>query len=330
VRLYASAPAFTTALPEKSECYPGQVEITRRSKLVVVLPITVLAVGACFLFAPVRLAGLVLIGHSPQCTFARAVESADHKRRLNETKDRIFAASRLLETDSSGMRLWQTPRGSFWIPPGEDWGLPFNLSEQENRIYGTGEQAVHTGDIVLDCGANVGVYTREALAEGAKLVVAIEPALENLECLRRNMAAEVAAGRVIIYAKGVWDKDDFLTIRVDPDNPAADSFVLNQKGSHEGLRLPLTTIDKLVEELKLERVDYIKMDIEGAEPRALTGAAQTLRRFHPRLALSAYHNPSDPATIPVLVRQGWEGYRMECGPCAYWAGVIRPDVLYFR
>ena len=330
MRLYASAAAFTIALAQNSGCYPGQVEITRRSKLVPALLIVVLSLGASFLFAPVRLAGLVLIGRSPQCTFLRAVDSPDHKRRLNQVKDRIFAASHLIETDSIGMRHWQTPRGSFWIPPGEDWGLPFNLSEQENRIYGTGEQAVHSGDIVLDCGANVGVYTREALAEGAKLVIAIEPALENLECLRRNLAAEVAAGSVIIYEKGVWDKDDFLIMRVSPDNPAADSFVITQKGSREGVRLPLTTIDKLVEELKLPRVDYIKMDIEGAEPRALVGAAQTLRRFHPRLALSAYHNPDDPARIPVLVRQAWEGYRMECGPCSYAAGMVRPDVLYFR
>jgi FkbM family methyltransferase len=321
---------FFGSLPGNSGCYPGQVEITRRFKFSRVLLIAVLAVGASFLYAPVRLAGLVLIGHSPQCTFERAVASVDHKHRLNEVKDRIFAASRLLETDSSGMRHWQTPVGSYWIPPGEDWGLPFNLSEQENRIYGTGEQAVHKGDIVLDCGANVGVYTREALAEGAKLVVAIEPAPENLECLRRNLADEVAAGRVIIYEKGVWDKDDFLILRVSPDNPAADSFVINQKGSHESIRLPLTSIDKLVEELKLERVDYIKMDIEGAELRALTGGVQTLRRFHPRLALSAYHNPEDPAKIPVLVRQAWEGYKMECGPCSYSAGIVRPDVLYFR
>jgi FkbM family methyltransferase len=311
-------------------CYSGQVEIRRRSKFIFVSLIAVLAVGASFLYTPVRLAGLVLIGHSPRCTFARAVDSANHKRRLNEVKDRIFAASRLLETDASGMRHWQTPRGNFWIPRGEDWGLPFNLSEQENRIYGTGEQAVHSGDIVLDCGANVGVYAREALAEGAKLVVAIEPAPENLECLRRNFTAEVAAGSVIIYAKGVWDKDDFLIMRVSPDNPAADSFVITQKGSREGVRLPLTTIDKLVEELKLPRVDYIKMDIEGAEQRALTGAAQTLRRFHPRLALSAYHTPEDPAKIPVLVRQAWDGYKMECGPCSYSEGIVRPDVLYFR
>lgn len=289
-----------------------------------------LAAGGALLLAPVRLAGLVLIGRSPHCSFARAVASADHERRLTAVKDRILAQSRLLETDSSGLRLWETPKGRFWIAPGQDYGLPFNLSEQENRIYGVGDQAVRPGDIVLDCGADVGVYTREALAEGARLVVAIEPSPLNLECLRRNLAAETAAGRVIIYEKGVWDKDDFLTITVVPGNPAADTFVMNPKGGQAGQKLPLTSIDKLVAELKLERVDYIKMDIEGAEQRAIRGGSETLRRFHPRLALSSYHQAEDPEKIPELVRSVWSGYRMECGPCTYANGIVRPDVLYFR
>jgi len=130
----------------------------------------VLICGGAFLFAPVRLSGLVLVGRSPACTFARAVTSAGHARRLMETKDRILAASRLLETDAAGFRHWETPRGRFWIPSGNDYGLPFNLSEQANAIYGVGEQAVRANDIVLDCGANVGVYTRAALEAGEPLV----------------------------------------------------------------------------------------------------------------------------------------------------------------
>ena len=304
--------------------------ITRRSKVLILLLLVIAAGGASLLLEPVRLAGLALTGRSRHCSLAQAVDSLAHARRLKDTKDRILAASRLIETDASGFRHWQTPKGDFWIPPGEDWGLPFNLSEQENRIYGTGDNAVHAGDIVLDCGANVGVYVREALAEGAKLVVAIEPAPENLECLKRNVAGEVAAGRVIIYEKGVWDKDDVLVINVQAGNPAADSFVVAPKGSKPGLRLPLTTIDELVEELQLQRVDYIKMDVEGAERRALTGARKTLGRFHPRLALSTYHLPDDPDRLPALVREGWNGYREKCGPCTFDKGIFRPDVMYFR
>jgi FkbM family methyltransferase len=321
-----SSLAFRSQRPHV-RCYIHSVKLHRIGiSLAFLIPLTLAAVYR----EPLRLLGLVAIGRSPDCPTAQAVDCLDHARRLRETKDRILAASFLVKTDEAGFRLWETPYGRFWIPPGADYVLPFNLSEQENNIYGVGEQAVRPGDIVLDCGANVGVYTRTALKAGAKLVVAIEPAPENLTCVRRNFAKEIAAGRVIVYAKGVWDKDDFLTLNVDSENPAADSFVIKPEGSHPGQKLPLTTIDKLVAELELPRVDYIKMDIEGAEQQALIGARETLAKFRPRLALSSYHRPDDPEKIPKLVHWAWPGYKMECGPCAYANGIIRPDVLYFR
>lgn len=286
--------------------------------------------GLIYFYSPARLAALVLIGRSPVCPLANAVKSAGNAREQIAIKDRILAASKLIEKDAAGFELWQTPNARYWIPDGSRYVLPFNLAEQERRIYGTGAQAVKAGDVVLDCGANVGVYTRLALDSGARLVVAIEPAPENIESLKRNFASEIAAKRVIVYEKGVWDKDDEMTLHVDPHNSAADSFVIHREGGHEGKKVPLTTIDKLVTELKLEHVDYIKMDIEGAEQRALAGARATIARFHPRMSLSAYHAPDDPERIPQLVRAAWDGYKMECGPCAEANGRVRPDILYFR
>ena len=97
---------------------------------------------------------------------------------------------------------------------------------------------VRKGDIVLDCGANLGTFTRTALDRGAKTVVAIEPAPENLECIRRSFKDEIASGRVILYPKGVWDKDDVLTLHIHHDNSAADSFLIkDQKGDEEKIRL---------------------------------------------------------------------------------------------
>jgi len=281
-------------------------------------------------YPPARLLAIVVAGRSPVCPLSNALKCADNLRRQIAIKDRILAASREIEKDPAGYHLWDTPKGRYWMPAGSDYVLPFNLAEQERKIYGTGERAVRKGDVVLDCGANVGVYTREALEAGASLVVAIEPAPENIECLRRNFAAEIAAKRVILYPKGVWDKDDEMVINVDPQNSAADSFLIQREGGIRGAKVPLVAIDKMVRELNLPRVDYIKMDIEGAEQRALVGARETLARYHPRLALSAYHTPADPERIPALVRAAWSGYRMECGPCAEtpdWR--VRPDVLMF-
>jgi FkbM family methyltransferase len=300
--------------------------MTRALKLTALAAVLIVAAG---FYPPFRLGLLALLGRASLCPFAEATRSAWNLRHQTALKDRILAASRLLEKDPGGFHLWETPKGRYWIPRGSDWSLPWDLAEQERKIYGTGAVAVRAGDVVLDCGANVGVFVREALAAGARLVVAIEPAPENLECLRRNFSAEARAGRVVIYPKGVWDKEDVLPLNVDPENAAADSFVIRTKKAVEGPKLPLTTIDKLVAELKLARVDFIKFDIEGAEQRALTGARETLARHRPRLAISSYHRPDDPEKIPALVRAAWSGYRIQCGPCADVTTYIRPDVLYF-
>jgi len=281
-------------------------------------------------YAPARLLALVLIGRSPVCPLERALESHRNLEQQITIKDRILAASRKLETDQRGFELWETPHGRFWIPKGSHYVLPFNLAEQERDIYSLGEVRIRPGDVVLDCGANIGVYTRRALKQRAGLVVAIEPAPENIECLRRNFSAEISAGKVIVYPKGVWDRDDVLTLHVDPHNSAADSFLIEREGSHAEEKVPLTTIDKLVAELNLQRVDFIKMDIEGAEVKALRGGKVTIARYHPRMALSAYHAPDHPVEVPRAVRETWEGYRMECGPCAEAGWGVRPDILLFH
>jgi FkbM family methyltransferase len=262
---------------------------------------------------------------------SQAVKAEAWRQRKTETKDRILAASRSLRKEGS-LEQWETPKGVFWTPYESRYGLPFHLAEQEMNIYGTAGFAVRAGDIVLDCGANIGTFTRKAIDLGARKVIAIEPAPENLECLRRNFAKEVASGQVVIYPKGVWHEDATLTLHLHHDNSAADSFLIKdgKRPDEDTVQAPLTTIDKMVAELGLDRVDFIKMDIEGAEPNALRGARGTLAKFHPRLAMSVYHEANHPEVVPQLIREAWPGYRMECGPCAVVGNRIRPDIMYFQ
>lgn len=283
-------------------------------------------------YPPIRLSALVLAGRSPDCSFSRAIRSEQWWQRKMEIKDRIISASKTIATDGQ-LEQWQTPNGSFWTPSSSKFMLPFHLAEQQMDIYGDQTFGVRPGDVVLDCGANVGTFTRKALDRGAKTVVAIEPAPENLECLRRNFKNEISARRVIIYPKGVWDKEDVLTLHLHEHNSAADSFIIKDKhASNRTVQASVTTIDRLVAELELERVDFVKMDIEGAEPNALKGGSSTLTKFHPRLAISVYHKTTHPRLVPQVICDTWSGYRMEYGPCALvkeqnW---IRPDVMYFR
>ena len=280
-------------------------------------------------FFPQMLVGvLVLAGRNLKCPLPRAVGSiatTDTQREMTAT---LKARSRFESKDPSGLESWQTPHGRFWMPAGSVKDIFQDLGEQERNIYGFNGRGARAGDIVLDGGANVGVYTRKVLDAGAKTVVAIEPAPENLACLRKTFAKEISEGRVIVYPKGVWDKDDVLKLNVDPHNSAGDSFVIQRQGSHT-VEAPLTTIDKLVAELKLERVDYIKLDIEGAERRALAGAKNTLAKYHPRMAVCVYHLSDDVEAIPQAARKAWPGYRHECGPCLVNQAFIVPEVFFF-
>ncbi len=291
--------------------------------------ILLIAGFAAYLFYPsLRLAALAATGHSPHCPFSKAIKSTANIEETTRIKDRILGASHLVKAES-GLELWDTPKGQFWIPKGNRYVLPFNLAEMERHIYGSGEHFIHSGDIVLDCGASIGDFTRQALEAGAKLVVSIEIAPSNIECLRRTLAPEVAGGRVIVYPKGVWDRDDSLTLEVDDTNFAADTVVENVPSAHPTVKVPLTSIDEIVAELHLPRVDFIKMDVEGAEGRAIAGASETLKRFKPRLAIATEHKPDDETAIPAAVRKVRADYATECGPCLEANGHVRPDVLYF-
>jgi len=301
----------------------------KTSRILLSLIILIAALVAAYLFSPpFRLLALVAAGHSPNCPMSHAVRCNSNVVEKTRIKDRILAASHLVK-EESGLELWDTPKGQYWIPKGNRYVLPFNLAEMEQHIYGIGEHFIHAGDIVLDCGASDGDFTRQALQVGAQTVVAIEISPSSAECIRRNTASEIAAGRVIVYPKGVWDKDDTMTLNVDETNFAANSVVMHSESSHPSIQVPLTTIDKLVAELKLPRVDFIKMDIEGAEVPALAGARETIARFKPRLAIATEHKPDDEYTIPAAVRKIRPDYQMECGPCLEAIGHVRPDVLYF-
>jgi FkbM family methyltransferase len=304
--------------------------VTLSTVVKVVFTLLVLLIAA-MLYPPLRLSALVLAGRSPACPMSRAVKSEEFARKKTQLKDQILAASKVIGEDGD-LEHWQTPKGNFWVEKESRYGLPFHLAEQQLRIYGNEKHWIKPGDVVLDCGANIGVFTREALNAGASKVVAVEPAPENLECLRRNFAPEIASGKVVVYPKGVWDKDDTLELHIHHDNAAADSFIIESKDAKRtAVKVPLTTIDKMMQELNLERADFIKMDIEGAEVKALTGGRGTLAKHHPMLSISVYHAPDHPVEVPRVIRDAWSGYRMECGPCAVVQNArIRPDVLYFH
>ena len=77
-----------------------------------------------------------------------------------------------------------------------------------------------------------------------------------------------------------------------------------------GTEVRTITIDDFVQRFFLPRVDFIKMDIEGAESRALTGVADTIRHCRPRLAISAYRSLDDLVELASKISEIERSYRL--------------------
>jgi FkbM family methyltransferase len=240
--------------------------------------------------------------------------------RLGNAENQITASRRLLKTEGD-LQLWDVPGArAFWLYRKFDKQNAFAFAEQVANEYWHPAVHVQPGDIVLDCGADYGGVTWQALRAGARKVVAIEIAPEKIPCLNRTFGKEISEGRVVVVPVGVWDHDDTVEL-------GTDSVVLQQNVAKRVV--PVTTIDKIVAKLDLPRVDFIAMDIEGAEKRALQGAGGTLRKFKPRIAIAAEHYADGSVAIPKLIRQIVPDYETICGGCLMQARRIVSRVLFF-
>jgi FkbM family methyltransferase len=302
------------------------------AKEIAFMTVPLLFVASLWIYPEPMYLAVHAAGRAGICPLRQSLAARQVVDDQNEIAAKILAGSNVdAKDENAGLVRWRTPYGVFWAPPGTS--VPFLLAEQATRVYGDGERRVRRGDITLDCGANVGTFTREALNAGARLVVAIEPAEENVEALRRNFAAEIEQGRVVVYPKEVWHSEEVLKF-YSYDNSALDSFVLDNRletnTKPREVRMPVNSVDRIVKELNLERVDFIKMDVEGAERHAIAGAKQTLGKFHPRMSIATENLGDDQYVVPRSVRQAWPGYKQECGRCMMTEDRrIRPDVVYF-
>jgi FkbM family methyltransferase len=210
-----------------------------------------------------------------------------------------YFATPVSDEDLAGMVLYDTLIGRFYGRPDDREDLGCVIVEEICRIYQRPPVAVRAGDIVIDLGSHLGSFARVALNAGAKVVVCFEADAANAECFRRTFHEEITRGQVVLIEALVWSKS--CMIRFSGQG-------LKGHVSDAGDPKQAVTIDDVVRELNIPRVDFVKTAIEGAERHALTGAAHVLSTHAPRLVVSSFHLPDDPAVLrdTVLAYQPYD------------------------
>jgi FkbM family methyltransferase len=192
----------------------------------------------------------------------------------------------------------------------------YYVGEIERHLVDFVVGAVRDGFTMLDVGAHHGAFTlvvaHELRARGwAGRIHSFEPDPTNFELLRYNVEQNGLADRVVLHPVAVSDAaGDGVLIGAADENSGntlatTGEFALDgAAGARVTRRVSVVALDDLLAELPA--VDFIKLDIQGAEPLALAGARRLLARDRPVIAVEAVDGwPSSARTRELLVEHGY-------------------------
>lgn len=131
-------------------------------------------------------------------------------------------------------------------------------------------------------------------------IISFEPDKHNIALYKANIQKE-KLGNIQLEPYGLWDKQENLKFSNDPIGGGSR---IEEAGE---TRIDTISIDEV---LKGEACDFIKMDIEGAELKALMGAKKTIKKYRPQLAICIYHKPEDYVEIPKYIKELFSGYKL--------------------
>jgi FkbM family methyltransferase len=214
---------------------------------------------------------------------------------------------------------WFSPLSLYRVPVDADRSITLHthsvdvvsvlLLSQYGYARGSGRVLAEPGDVVLDIGCSFGdaaLYFAHLVGPRGR-VYAFEFDPESLEVLHTNLELNPQlAGRIEVVKLAAWDR-------------SGESIPFGQAGRMTRMLPGVTlaepsvrtiTIDDFVADAGIDRLRFVKMDVEGAELNVLRGARGTLERFAPKLAVAAYHRDDDLVRIPQELDSLASDYRL--------------------
>lgn len=174
--------------------------------------------------------------------------------------------------------------------------------------------ATNPKDVFVDCGAFVGDTIEKFIwgHQGTfKKIIGIEPDSRNFNALSKRVsrlkeewALDDAA--IELYQCGLSDAPSTAFVKktqVGGLGASLSNDLLTKEGED---CIDVARIDDLVR----EEYTFLKADIESWEYKMLLGARESIKKWHPRLAICVYHNATDFYSIPLLIRSFCSDYRM--------------------
>ena len=181
------------------------------------------------------------------------------------------------------------------------------IVEESYEPYMTKTVKLKRGAVFIDVGAHVGKYSFYASRQvGDKgKVIAIEPFPQNIENLKKGIKLNNFKNITIIpVANGEHDGIGYMSCEWFGKEYSAGSAHLVEE-SDDTIEVPVKTIDNIIKELGLERVDMMKIDVERNEWNVIKGAKWTIEKFMPILQIEI-DSMNEKAIFAYLLSLGYE------------------------
>ncbi|TVP51678.1 MAG: FkbM family methyltransferase [Mongoliibacter sp.] len=148
------------------------------------------------------------------------------------------------------------------------------------------EKMVYEGGTFIDIGANQGEYSLWAARKVGKTgkVIAFEPMDQLFDSLTENINLNPSLSHIFIpLKKGLSDSPGKLQLFGKPgDNEGVNTMFPTAAHSLLIQEIDLGTLDQELEKMSINKVDFIKLDVEGAELQVLKGSKETIQRYKPK------------------------------------------------
>jgi FkbM family methyltransferase len=211
----------------------------------------------------------------------------------------------------------------YWPASQSELDLPWLFHEVFDNFktnpssYDNSNLAYETRSWIIDAGAAEGYFSIFALKKSNASLICIEPLPIMKMALEKTLSLYPNGKPSIIISSALSDKPGLADIQID-ENHICDSKLVSTsssavelEGNSTSQRVPVTTLDQIAIDRKLGVNGLIKMDIEGYEMLALTGAVNLMRKFKPALAVAVYHDLDNAKKCAEIIKAANPKYKIE-------------------
>ena len=166
------------------------------------------------------------------------------------------------------------------------------------------DKILSAGQVFVDVGANLGIYTLPASKIVGKRgrVLAFEPSAQSFPLLAKNIALN-GLTNVLAFPVALAQKNGRAWLHRGP-NPGLNSMGKDPSWKEQGEEIVTESLDQALQQARIDRVDLIKMDVQGAEELVLRGASKTLTSARPVIIFEIW--PEGTALLDLPPYGAWE------------------------